>query len=204
MISVPAGAAVNHSVTKSTATSGQKKWPACLSSLLTSADTDLGGYERFLGLFSPCLISLVIFFVTYHSWRRRRLLLWLSLLVNHWVICRGPLGNPPWTTGWRGGPALLQFSGLWLMLPWTVFSRTMVLICWLMKKTNIFVMILVALEIWFFFGNVSPQCLEHRVKRGGKNGAYETAIFPLFFRIYFRLFFVWQTWVWRVNGLGFC
>uniref|UniRef100_A0A2N9G8W3 Aminotransferase-like plant mobile domain-containing protein n=1 Tax=Fagus sylvatica TaxID=28930 RepID=A0A2N9G8W3_FAGSY len=60
----------------------------------------------------------------------------------------GPLGNP-WTTGWRGGPALLQFSGLWLMLPWTVFSGTM--------------------------------CLEHRVKRGGKNGAYETAIFPLFF-----------------------
>uniref|UniRef100_A0A2N9FWG2 Uncharacterized protein n=1 Tax=Fagus sylvatica TaxID=28930 RepID=A0A2N9FWG2_FAGSY len=28
---------------------------------------------------------------------------------------------------------------------------------------------------------VDRWCLEHRAKRGGKNGAYETAIFPLFF-----------------------
>ena len=28
------------------------------------------------------------------------------------------------------------------------------------------------------------QCFEHRAKRGGKNGVYETAIFPLFFELF--------------------
>uniref|UniRef100_A0A2N9FU25 Rx N-terminal domain-containing protein n=1 Tax=Fagus sylvatica TaxID=28930 RepID=A0A2N9FU25_FAGSY len=69
---------------------------------LLQLDTDSGRPWRLLGLFSPCIIFLVITFITHHSWCRRRLLLWLGLVVNRWVICRGPLGNPPWTTGWRG------------------------------------------------------------------------------------------------------
>jgi hypothetical protein len=50
--------------------------------------------------------------------------------VDRWVIRRGPLGGVE-------DQLFFHFSGLWLMLPWTVFSGTMVLICWLMKKTNI-------------------------------------------------------------------
>uniref|UniRef100_A0A2N9I772 Uncharacterized protein n=1 Tax=Fagus sylvatica TaxID=28930 RepID=A0A2N9I772_FAGSY len=60
---VSVGAAVDQSVMQSTATSG------------------------------PCIIFLVISFITHHSWRRRRLFLWLGLVVNRWVICGGPLGG---------------------------------------------------------------------------------------------------------------
>uniref|UniRef100_A0A2N9FWT4 Uncharacterized protein n=1 Tax=Fagus sylvatica TaxID=28930 RepID=A0A2N9FWT4_FAGSY len=130
MISVSAGAAVDHSVTKSTATSG------------------------------PCLIFLVIPFVTSHSWRRRRLLLWLSLVVNRWVICRGPLGGVE--------------DQLFLIF-WALADATVDRFFWnhgacllVNEENQHFVMIIVALEIRFFFGNVSLQCLEHRVKRGGK------------------------------------
>ncbi len=102
--------AVDYFVTKSTVTNGQRRWPACLSSLLTSAGTDLGGHGRFLGLFDPYLISSVICY----SWRRHR------RSFCDWVCC-GSLGNSPWPTGWCGGLAPFLFSGLWLMLPQTIF-----------------------------------------------------------------------------------
>uniref|UniRef100_A0A2N9F1A3 Uncharacterized protein n=1 Tax=Fagus sylvatica TaxID=28930 RepID=A0A2N9F1A3_FAGSY len=51
---VSVGAAVDQFVVQSTATSG------------------------------PCIIFLVISFITHHSWRRRRLFLWLGLVVNRW------------------------------------------------------------------------------------------------------------------------
>ena len=99
------GAAVNYSVMKFTVTSGQRKWPACLSSFLISIGTDLGGHGRSLGLFGHCLI----FSVICCSWRRCR-------SSYDWVRC-GSLGNSPWTTGRCGGPASFIFSGFWLVLP---------------------------------------------------------------------------------------
>uniref|UniRef100_A0A2N9GYI2 Pentacotripeptide-repeat region of PRORP domain-containing protein n=1 Tax=Fagus sylvatica TaxID=28930 RepID=A0A2N9GYI2_FAGSY len=60
---VSVGAAVDQSVMQSTATSG------------------------------PCIILVVISFITHYGWRHRRLFLWLGLVVNRWVIRGGPLGG---------------------------------------------------------------------------------------------------------------
>ena len=109
LLFVPTGAAVDYPVMKSIMTSGQRKWPACLSSFLISVGTDLGGHGRSLGLFGHCLI----FFVTCCSWRRRR-----SFCDR---VCCGPLGNLPWTIRWCEGPASFIFSCSWLVLPQTIF-----------------------------------------------------------------------------------
>jgi hypothetical protein len=53
----------------------------------------LGCLGRFLGLFRPCIILVVIPFITHYGWRHRRLFLWLGLVVNRWVIRGGLLGG---------------------------------------------------------------------------------------------------------------
>ena len=126
LLFVPTGATVDYYVTKSTVTSGQRKWPACLSSFLISVGNDLGGHGKPLGLFGHCLI---FFIICCCSWCRRR-------SSCDGVRC-GPLGNSPWTTERCGGPAFFIFSCFWLVLPQTIFSGTILLICWLMKKTNL-------------------------------------------------------------------
>ena len=40
----------------------------------------------------------------------------IEFAVDRWVIRRGPLGNSPWTTGQRGGPATFIFSCSWSVL----------------------------------------------------------------------------------------
>jgi hypothetical protein len=54
----------------------------------------------------------------------------MEFVVDHWVICRGPLGNvedqPP--------SSFLVFSWCYHR---PFFSGTIFLICWLMKKTNL-------------------------------------------------------------------
>ena len=133
---VPTGAAVDYSLTKSTVTSGQRKWPACLSSFLISAGIDLSGHGKSLGLFGHCLI----FSVTCCSWRCRR-------SFCDWVCC-GPLGNSPWTTRWCGGPASFIFSGFWLVLPQTIFFWNHIPYLLVNEENQSFVMIMVVLEIW--------------------------------------------------------
>jgi hypothetical protein len=96
------------------------------SSFLILVGTDLGGHGKPFGLFGHCLIFSVICCC---SWCRRR-------SSCDGVRC-GPLGNSPWTTGRCGGPAFFIFSCFWLVLPQTIFFGTILLICWLMKKTNL-------------------------------------------------------------------
>uniref|UniRef100_A0A2N9FJZ0 Uncharacterized protein n=1 Tax=Fagus sylvatica TaxID=28930 RepID=A0A2N9FJZ0_FAGSY len=124
---VSVGAAVDQSVMQSTATSG------------------------------PCIIFLVISFITHHSWRRRRLFLWLGLVVNRWVICGGPLG-------WRGGPVPSSFLGC----RGPCFPELHCSPCGLMQKIS-------SCHDYCCFGNLifalemfPLQCLEHRAKWEGK------------------------------------
>ena len=174
---VPTGAAVDYSVTKSTVTSGQRKWPACLSSFLISVGTDLGGHGRLLGIFGHFLI----FSVICCSWCHRR-------SSCDWVRC-GSLGNSPWTTRRCGGPASFIFSGFWLVLPQTFFSGTMFLICWLIKKTNLLLWLWWPWKSDLCLRNISFQHLEYRAKRGGKKWCFTREPFSLYFLNYFE--FLW-------------
>ena len=45
----------------------------------------------------------------------------IEFAVDCWVIRCGPLGNSPWTTGQRGGPASFLFSCYWSVLPQIIF-----------------------------------------------------------------------------------
>uniref|UniRef100_A0A2N9GVJ5 Uncharacterized protein n=1 Tax=Fagus sylvatica TaxID=28930 RepID=A0A2N9GVJ5_FAGSY len=78
-------------------------------SLLSSGGC-LGGYGRLLKSFQPLIVAFVSAGdAVDHSvtnWRRRRRSFSVTEFgVDRWVIHRGPLGNLPWTTGQRGGPA---------------------------------------------------------------------------------------------------
>ena len=53
---VSAGATVDHFVTESTVTSGQREGPAFFSWFLVSVGADPGGYGRPPGLFDFCLL----------------------------------------------------------------------------------------------------------------------------------------------------
>uniref|UniRef100_A0A2N9H8Z8 Uncharacterized protein n=1 Tax=Fagus sylvatica TaxID=28930 RepID=A0A2N9H8Z8_FAGSY len=72
---------------------------------LLSSGGFLGGYGRLLRSFQPLIVAFVSAagaavvdrFVTEFG-------------VDRWVIHRGPLGNLPWTTGQRGGPASFLLS----------------------------------------------------------------------------------------------
>uniref|UniRef100_A0A2N9IW16 Uncharacterized protein n=1 Tax=Fagus sylvatica TaxID=28930 RepID=A0A2N9IW16_FAGSY len=80
---VSAGDAVDHSVTKR--------------------------HGRFLALFGPYIILSSSAAVGAAAAADRSV---TEFAMDRWVIRRGPLGNSPWTTGQRGGPASFLFSGL--------------------------------------------------------------------------------------------
>jgi hypothetical protein len=63
------GAAVDHFVTESTVTSGQRERPAFFSWFLVSVGADLGGHGRPPSLFDSCLIFSI---TSCLSWCRRR------------------------------------------------------------------------------------------------------------------------------------
>uniref|UniRef100_A0A2N9ERS6 Secreted protein n=1 Tax=Fagus sylvatica TaxID=28930 RepID=A0A2N9ERS6_FAGSY len=66
---VSASATMDHFVTESTMTSGQREGPAFFSWFLVSVGADLGGYGRPPGLFESCLIFSI---TSCLSWCRRR------------------------------------------------------------------------------------------------------------------------------------
>jgi hypothetical protein len=80
------------------------------------------------------------------------------------------------------------------MLPQTIFSGTILLVCWLIKKTNLLAMmigfgnLIFALEILpFSTSSTAPR-------EEGKMVFYETAIFPLLFELFcILLVLLWQT-----------
>uniref|UniRef100_A0A2N9HM90 Uncharacterized protein n=1 Tax=Fagus sylvatica TaxID=28930 RepID=A0A2N9HM90_FAGSY len=85
-----------------------KPFQPLIVAFVSAAGSDLGGHERFLGLFGPYIIPLSSAAAGAAAADRSV----TEFAVDRWVIRRGPLGNSPWTTGQRGGPASFLFSGL--------------------------------------------------------------------------------------------
>jgi hypothetical protein len=117
----------------------------------------LGCHGRFLGLFSPCIIFHVISFITHHSWRCRRLFLWLGLVVNRWVICGGPVGGVE-----------DQFLPLFWSAMDHVFRNYIAHLCGLMQKTSSYHDYCCLGNLIFALEMFPLQCFEHRAKWEGK------------------------------------